>query len=248
VTPDEDRNGLAKAFGAVLLDPAEASSIVLHGRTQAAVLVALSVRDGTLHAILTLRRNDLRLHPGQISFPGGRRDPTDPDLAHTALREAHEEIGLPPDAVQLLGALQPASTFVTDFAVYPFVGLISPTQPLTPEPSEVEAVLDLSVPALAASFGRRTMTHAGSSFRTDCYFLDGHLVWGATARILGDLLERLHRIDGRTPAPSLAPADPGGSPPLRGTTATNRTTATTTGRSAGRPPQPGAPPEQPAPG
>ncbi len=197
-----DAAGLAAALPGVLLDPQDASGLELHGRTQAAVLVALFVRDATLHAVLTLRRDDLRLHPGQISFPGGRRDPTDTDLAHTALREAHEEIGLDPSAVELLGALQPASTFVTDFAVYPFVGLIPPTQRLTPEPSEVEQVLELSVPALAASHSRRTLTADGRSFRTDSYFLDGHLVWGATARILGDLLGRLARIDGRAaPAP-----------------------------------------------
>jgi 8-oxo-dGTP pyrophosphatase MutT (NUDIX family) len=201
--------GLAAALRQVLLDPDEASRIELHGRTQAAVLVALYVRDETLHAILTLRRDDLRLHPGQISFPGGRRDPTDPDLAHTALREAHEEIGLDPAAVELLGALQPASTFVTDFAVYPFVGLIAPTHTLVAEPSEVEQVLELSVPALAASHGRRTLTAGDRSFRTDCYFLDGHLVWGATARILGDLLERLDRIQGRKAPAPLTSADRG---------------------------------------
>jgi 8-oxo-dGTP pyrophosphatase MutT (NUDIX family) len=205
-----DAGEFAAALRAVLLDPDDAGSLELHGRTQAAVLVALYVRDGTLHAILTLRRNDLRLHPGQISFPGGRRDPTDPDLAHTALREAHEEIGLDPSAVELLGALQPASTFVTDFAVYPFVGLISPTEPLTAEPSEVEEVLELPVAALAASYGRRTLTADGRSFRTDSYFLDGHLVWGATARILGDLLERLARIHGRAAPTPLTRADHGG--------------------------------------
>jgi 8-oxo-dGTP pyrophosphatase MutT (NUDIX family) len=185
----------ARALRAILLDPLAASTLELHGRVQAGVLVPLYVRDGTLHAVLTLRHDDLRHHPGQISFPGGRRDPADPDLVHTALREAHEEIGLDPAAVELLGALQPASTFVTDFAVYPFVGLIPPTQRFTKAPSEVEAVLELSIPDLIASYSRRTLTRAGRSFRTDCYDLDGHLVWGATARILADLLDRLALID-----------------------------------------------------
>src|SRR5438309_445715 len=85
-----------------------------------------------------LGHDELRHHPGQISFPGGRRDPTDPDLAHTALREAHEEIGLDPAAVELLGPLRPVSTIVTDFAVYPFVGLIPPDYPFTLAPREVE--------------------------------------------------------------------------------------------------------------
>ncbi|MCA1689036.1 MAG: CoA pyrophosphatase [Actinobacteria bacterium] len=185
---------LAAAIRGVLLDPADAAAIELHGRTKAAVLVALFQRDDQLYAVLTLRRDDLRLHPGQISFPGGRTDPTDPDLAHTALREAHEEIGLDPDDVELLGALQPASTVVTDFAVYPFVGLIDDRQRFTPEPREVEQVLELPLPALAASYAPRTLMLGDNEFVTDSYSLDGHLVWGATARILGDLLDRLARL------------------------------------------------------
>jgi 8-oxo-dGTP pyrophosphatase MutT (NUDIX family) len=199
----------ARALRAVLLDPDAATTLELHGRVEAAVLVPLYVRDGVLHAVLTLRHDELRHHPGQISFPGGRRDPTDSDLVHTALREAHEEIGLDPAAVELLGALQPASTFVTDFAVYPFVGLIGPTLRFTPAPREVEAVIELPVPALAASYARRTLTRNGREFRTDCYDLDGHLVWGATARILADLLERLDRVaTGPAPRPAPLPAEP----------------------------------------
>ena len=192
----------ARALSAVLLDPAAATTLELHGRVEAAVLVPLYLRDGVLHAVLTLRHDELRHHPGQISFPGGRRDPTDPDLVHTALREAHEEIGLDPADVELLGALQPASTFVTDFAVYPFVGLIGPAERFTPAPREVEAVIELPIPDLAASYGRRTLTRNGREFRTDSYHLDGHLVWGATARILADLLDRLDRIAARPGAPS----------------------------------------------
>ncbi|HEU0317895.1 MAG TPA: CoA pyrophosphatase [Solirubrobacteraceae bacterium] len=194
----------ARALRAVLLEPAAATTLELHGQVEAAVLVPLYLRDDVLHAVLTLRHDELRHHPGQISFPGGRRDPTDPDLVHTALREAHEEIGLDPADVELLGALQPASTFVTDFAVYPFVGLIGPAHRFTPAPREVEAVIELPIPDLAATYARRTLTRNGREFRTDCYHLDGHLVWGATARILVDLLERLDRIPPRTasrPAP-----------------------------------------------
>ncbi len=201
----------ARALATVLLDPAEAAALDLHGHVQAAVLVPLYLSHGLLHAVLTLRHDELRHHAGQISFPGGRRDPADPDLMHTALREAHEEIALDPSAVELLGALQPASTFVTDFAVYPFVGLIPPDQAFTPAPREVEAVLEFPVAALAASHSRRTLSRSGRSFRSDCYGLDGHLIWGATARILADLLDRLARIApapaALTPAPSPVVAD-----------------------------------------
>ena len=89
------------------------------------MLAPLFERDGELHAVFTKRRSDLRLHAGQISFPGGRRDRGDADLVATALRESHEEIGLDPAAVTVLGALSPTPTVVTDIAIYPFVGLIA---------------------------------------------------------------------------------------------------------------------------
>src|SRR5689334_23958424 len=96
------------------------------GRTHSAVLVPLFCdADRRLHAVFTKRRDDLKRHAGEISFPGGRRD-DDETLVETALREAHEEIGLPPSAVDLLGALEPTPTFVTNYAIYPFVGLIEP--------------------------------------------------------------------------------------------------------------------------
>ena len=84
----------------------------------------LARRASEPHVVLTRRRADLRRHAGEISFPGGRRDPEDADLADTALREAEEEIGLPRADVRLLGELPPTSTFVTNYVIHPFVGLI----------------------------------------------------------------------------------------------------------------------------
>src|SRR5204862_4865981 len=84
----------------VLRDPAEAATLDVHGRTDAAVLVPLYEHEGDLHLVFTRRRDDLRRHPGEISFPGGRQDEPDEDLVATALREAEEEIGLPVDAVE----------------------------------------------------------------------------------------------------------------------------------------------------
>src|ERR1700733_9274947 len=94
-------------LGRVLPPPAAAVALEVSGRTDAAVLVALFVDRGELHGVLTRRREDLRRHAGEISFPGGRHDETDADLLVTALREAQEEIGLAPEAVQVVGALQP---------------------------------------------------------------------------------------------------------------------------------------------
>ncbi len=168
----------------------EPSPTRLRGETEAAVLVPLYVRDEELHAVFTKRREDLRRHPGEISFPGGRRDHPDEELATTALREAEEEIGLSPDEVELLGTLAPVSTFVTGYLIYPHVGLIDPI-PWRPSPNEVELVLELSLQALLAGYAKRPITRRGFTFEADTYVVDDHLIWGATARILGDLLERL---------------------------------------------------------
>ena len=185
------RTELAQALRSVLLDAGEAAALDVHGRIDAAVLVPLFVQDGRLHAVFTRRRDDLRRHAGEISFPGGRQDDDESDLRLTALREAEEEIGLPPDAVELIGALQPTPTIATNYAVYPFVGLIEPGHEWTPSASEVAAVLELSLDDLRNGYERQRMLRRGIPFRTDVYIVGDNLIWGATARMLTDLLERL---------------------------------------------------------
>jgi 8-oxo-dGTP pyrophosphatase MutT (NUDIX family) len=188
-------SSLPDALRAVLLDPAEATAVEVHGRTKAGVLVALYDDDG-MHAVFTRRRHDLRSHAGEISFPGGRQDEHE-DLVTTALREAEEEIGLPRDAVEVLGALCPVPTVATNFGVYPFVGLIEPGRQWTISPQEVEEVLELRLRDLRAACTRRRLLHRGIPFRSDVYDLsEDAVIWGATARIVGDLLARVQpRID-----------------------------------------------------
>jgi 8-oxo-dGTP pyrophosphatase MutT (NUDIX family) len=192
------RAELAGRLGAVLLDPAEAQTLEVHGGTDAAVLVPLFLHADGLHAVFTRRRDDLRRHAGEISFPGGRADDGDASLAATALRETHEEIGLAPDAVELLGALQPTPTIATGYAVYPFVGLIEPGHEWTLSALEVDRVLELRIDDLRAGYGRQRLVRRGIPFRTDTYVVGDDLIWGATARILADLL---HRLDAVTVAP-----------------------------------------------
>jgi 8-oxo-dGTP pyrophosphatase MutT (NUDIX family) len=164
----------------------------VHGGEDAAVLVPLfEDPDGALHAVFTRRRQDLRRHPGEISFPGGRRDAHEA-LLDTALREAHEEVGLPPADVEVLGALPPTPTFVTNYAIYPFVGLIEPGFAWVLQRTEVAEVLELALDELRAGYGERRLVRRGIPFRTPTYEAGGHLIWGATARILGDLLGRLN--------------------------------------------------------
>ena len=141
--------------------------------------------------MFTKRRDDLKRHAGEISFPGGRRDPGDADLAGTALREAHEEIGLPPDAVEIVGALPPTPTFVTNYAVYPFVGLIEPGFEWLVQEAEVAYVLELPLETVRAAHGERRLVRKGVPFRTDTYEVGDHLIWGATARMVRDLLARI---------------------------------------------------------
>ncbi len=185
------RADAARLLREVLLDPAEAAGLDVHGRIDAAVLVPLYVQDGELHVVFTRRRADLRRHAGEISFPGGRQDDDETDLRLTALREAEEEIGLPADAVELVGALQPTPTIATNYAVYPFVGLIEPGHAWKPSAAEVDEVLELSIADLRAGYGRQRLLRRGVPFRTDVYVVDEQLIWGATARMLGDLLDRL---------------------------------------------------------
>jgi 8-oxo-dGTP pyrophosphatase MutT (NUDIX family) len=149
------------------------------------------------HVVLTRRRADLRRHAGEISFPGGRQDPEDVDLTDTALREAEEEIGLQRTSVSLLGSLPPVSTFATNYLIHPFVGVIPAGQRWRVSPREVDAVLELPLRELLASRTRTRLQRRGIDFETDAYLLDGHLIWGATYRILANLMERLQATDGR---------------------------------------------------
>jgi 8-oxo-dGTP pyrophosphatase MutT (NUDIX family) len=187
---------LADVLSKVLLEPAAAAELDVRGRTDAAVLVPLYVDGGRVHAVFTKRRDDMRRHPGEISFPGGRHDDTDPDLLATALREADEEIGLPPSAVRVLGALQPTPTIATGYAIYPFVGLIEPGMAWTLSAREVAQVLELALDDLAAGYGRRRLLRRGVPIRTDTYVVGDDLIWGATARILADLLQRIDPLLG----------------------------------------------------
>jgi 8-oxo-dGTP pyrophosphatase MutT (NUDIX family) len=182
----EPREALEQA----LLPLDEAAEMTASGTVDAAVLVPLYGWPERPGLVFTERRHDLRRHAGEISFPGGRRD-EDESYLRTALREAHEEIGLDPDVVDVLGALPPIGTFVTNFKVHPIVGLIEAELEYVVSPTEVEAVLAFEIADLRKGFAMRRLVRRGLPIRTPTYVVDDHLIWGATARILGDLLERL---------------------------------------------------------
>jgi 8-oxo-dGTP pyrophosphatase MutT (NUDIX family) len=160
----------------------------------AAVLVPLFLAsDESLEpsVVLTRRRADLRRHAGEISFPGGRMDAEDAGLAATALREAEEEIGLERSQVSLLGELPPTSTFVTNYVIHPFVGMIPAGVAWRLSAREVDLVLELPLEAVRAGRTKTNIERRGMTFETDAYVVDDHIIWGATARIIEHLLERL---------------------------------------------------------
>jgi len=164
------------------------------GGVDAAVLVPLYGWPERPGLVFTERRHDLRRHAGEISFPGGRRDEGESYL-ETALREAHEEIALDPAAVDVIGALPPIGTFVTNFKVHPIVGLVDADLEYVASPTEVETILAFELSKLRANFEMRRLVRRGIPIRTPTYLVDEHLIWGATARILGDLFERLPKIE-----------------------------------------------------
>ncbi len=183
---------LARRLGGLLLDVESHSEPQADEQVPAAVLVPLyETGDGELHVVLTKRRADLRRHAGEISFPGGRRDPEDATLADTALREAEEEIGLARAHVSLVGALERTSTFATNYAIHPFVGVIDGQRTWRASAREVEQVIEPSLREVHAGRTRTQIERRGFQFETDAYVFDGQLVWGATARILEDLLARV---------------------------------------------------------
>ena len=183
----------SRSMRELLLSPEETIRMKPPAGRPAAVLIPLYVEQDRLVAVFTKRHSDLRRHAGEISFPGWRQD-LEEDLRETALRETEEEIGLRRELVTLAGALPPTSTVVTNYAIYPFVGMMEPGWGFEANPAEVESVVELALPDLIAGFERKRLIRRGVPVKTGTYTVQGHLIWGATARILGDLLERLEPI------------------------------------------------------
>jgi 8-oxo-dGTP pyrophosphatase MutT (NUDIX family) len=170
---------------------APASSVdLLPGEALAAVLIPVLASAPEPRLVFTRRTDTLTRHPGEISFPGGIADPGE-DPAAAVLREAEEELGLSPSDVELLGALEAVHTRVTQILIVPFVGMLWADPRFTPNPAEIAEVLEFPLSALASVGAEREFEWEGTSFQTYVYDMDGHVIWGATARILWSFIDLL---------------------------------------------------------
>jgi 8-oxo-dGTP pyrophosphatase MutT (NUDIX family) len=158
----------------------------------AAVLVPVVARNDPT-VLLTQRSAALPVHAGQISFPGGKLDPTDPDPLATALREAHEEIGLDPGYVDLLGYLDPYLSG-TGFRIVPVVALISPAFALTLNPAEVDEAFEVPLEFLMQPDNHAQHSREWKGITRSFYAMPygERYIWGVTAGILRRLYERLY--------------------------------------------------------
>ncbi|HZD79690.1 MAG TPA: CoA pyrophosphatase [Actinomycetota bacterium] len=143
--------------------------------------------------VFTRRTAHLSRHAGEISFPGGLQDPGERHVLDTALRETSEELGIPPSAFDVLGALAPVHTTVSGILIVPFVGMLALRPTLTPNAEEIAEVLEFPVRRLIEAEAEVEVPRGDRIYRGFAYGMEGHTIWGATARILHQLIEILRR-------------------------------------------------------
>jgi 8-oxo-dGTP pyrophosphatase MutT (NUDIX family) len=167
---------------------------------RSSVLIALFEEDGEARVILTRRSSVLPVHRGEVAFPGGRTEEGETAI-DGALREAQEEVGLAPDLVTVTGWLTPLVTFSSGSAIWPIVGELAQRPPLRPDEREVERIFDVALADLLAPNAHRQerwhrdtprlSDRADGSFPVNFFRAPGDLIWGATARILVELLSAI---------------------------------------------------------
>jgi 8-oxo-dGTP pyrophosphatase MutT (NUDIX family) len=158
------------------------------GKRIAAVLIPIVLQENHLSVLLTKRAEHLQDHAGQISFPGGRKEESDQTLQHTALREAHEEIGLAHHHVEPLGHLPDYFT-VTGYQVTPIVGLVSSVEELVPDTNEVAEIFQVPLAFLMDPANHQIREWEGPNGRRRFYAMpyESKFIWGATAGMLRNL-------------------------------------------------------------
>lgn len=176
------------------LDPVDVVDPVhVEGRAPAAVLAPCYDSDDGATIILTRRAWHMRSHTGEVSFPGGRFEIGDADLRATALRETHEEIALHPDLVHVVGQLPQLTTVSSPAAIVPYVGTLEERPTLIPEPGEVDGILEVTIEELLDPAIHRSeiWSRDGVDLEITFFELVGDTLWGATARMLRSLFDRM---------------------------------------------------------
>lgn len=181
---------LGEILARTLAPGPEPREVDVPGVRPAAVLVPVITDEGEPRLVFTERTTTLSRHAGEISFPGGLPEPGEA-LAATALREAQEEVGIDPGGVRLVGTLPPVHTHVSAIIIVPFVGMLASEPLFVPNEAEIAAVLVFPVRALSEVGQERPFERDGIRFTTHAFEIDGHLIWGATARVLRSFLDAL---------------------------------------------------------
>lgn len=168
---------------------------LLSNLREAAVLVPIVMRPEGYQVLLTRRADTLRNHKGQVSFPGGRRDPEDPTLAACALREAQEEVGLPPENVEIIGYLDDYPT-TTRYRVTPVVALVRPPGEFVFDAGEVAEIFEVPLALLLdpARYAPKVLTKDGLKVPFFEISHGGHRIWGATAGMLRNLCRKIGTV------------------------------------------------------
>ena len=197
-TSRKSSNGTPLALLRALPWPAPDQSISEQSGVAAAVLLPLSLQSDGLSVVLTRRSQHVAHHKGEMCFPGGVRESWDADERATALREAWEEVGIPPESVEVVGELASVQTR-TGFTIRPVVGYIPAPSPFRMNPREIAEVVDVPLAALTADSNLRedAVWRDGALTRSCSYVYQGRVIHGATARILHQLVTLLADAQGK---------------------------------------------------
>jgi 8-oxo-dGTP pyrophosphatase MutT (NUDIX family) len=170
---------------------AEPDPIAPQGEARpAAVLVPVLAAGPEVRVVFTLRSQELSRHAGEVSFPGGLAEPGE-TLEQAALRESEEELGIAAADVELLGGLPQVHTHVSGILITPFVGLLNEDPVMRPNEAEIAEVLEVPLRVLAEVGEERWIERNGMRFPTQVFEVGGHVIWGATGRILRSFLDLL---------------------------------------------------------
>lgn len=166
-------------------------------RSSAAVFVLFTVEDEQAKVVLMRRPRERGRHRGEWAFPGGVREKHDGNLRETAFRETDEELGIPREAINYWGALEPVKTMGTQFEVWPFTGWVDPGTEIIPSDDEVDEVKMFPLETFTSVSQRRSiyLRRNGIERNLSAYAHEGNVVWGATARILGQIFDENPTIE-----------------------------------------------------